>query len=288
MTQKSLYRSIEGKNVLLNIYDKHLSKLNRKFEDINIQTRYGKTHVVNIGEKDSTPLICLHGGNSNTPDMLISNIPMIEKFNIYAIDIIGHPGKSDETRLSSDDLSYGFWLLDVIDELQFEKVNVYTGSFGAGIAIRLGTVAPKRVNKMSLIVPSGIASESMKDKAKLMVPYFRYKIRPTQQNLIRLCSTLMTRFDTDRMELLQAIFKHVKINPKMPRPAFDDELDDLIAPTMIIAAKNDILFPASRVIPRAKEIFPNLTYTEAIESLHEPTEDIYNHIHQISTEFFYH
>ena len=60
------------------------------------------------------------------------------------------------------------------------------------------------------------------------------------------------------MELLQAVFTHVNINPKMPRPAHNGELDDFKAPTIVIAGKNDILFPASRIIPRAKEIFPNL------------------------------
>ncbi|MFX0174144.1 MAG: alpha/beta hydrolase, partial [Candidatus Hodarchaeota archaeon] len=91
MTPKSIYRSSEGKNVLLDIYDKQLSNLNRKYEDIYVQTRYGKTHIINIGRKNSIPLICLHGGNSNIPDMLISNLPMLENFNIYSIDIIGHP-----------------------------------------------------------------------------------------------------------------------------------------------------------------------------------------------------
>ncbi len=97
----------------------------------------------------------------------------------------------------------------------------------------------------------------------------------------------MTRFNEQRMELLQAIFKHMNINSKMPRPAYNGELDDLEASTIVIAATNDILFPASRVIPRAKEIFPNLIYTEIIESLHEPTEEIYKHIHGIATEFLF-
>jgi hypothetical protein len=97
----------------------------------------------------------------------------------------------------------------------------------------------------------------------------------------------MTRFDKERIEMLQAIFKHLNINPKMPRPAYNGELDDLKASTVIISAKNDILFPASKVIPRAKEIFPNLHYTEAIEGLHEPTKDIYVHIHKIATKFFF-
>jgi len=51
----------------------------------------------------------------------------------------------------------------------------------------------------------------------------------------------------------------------MPRPTYKGELDDFKAPTMIVAAKIDILFPASRIIPRAKEIFPNLIYVEMIE-----------------------
>ncbi|UCG00339.1 MAG: alpha/beta hydrolase [Candidatus Heimdallarchaeota archaeon] len=287
MTQKSIYRSPEGKTYLLKIYDRHMRALNTEFEDIYVQTRFGRTHIVNLGNKDATPLMCLHGGNSFTPDMLKSDLPLLERFNAFIVDTIGHPGKSDETQLSSDDLSYGYWLLDVIDALQFETINIYSGSFGAGIAIRLATVAPKRVNKLSLFIPSGIANGSLKDKLKLMLPYLKYRLRPTDQNMMKLSSTLMTRFDEERLEMLQAIFKHVKINPKMPRPANDGELDDLKAPTIIVAAAKDILFPASRVIPRAKEIFPNLIYTETIDSLHEPTEEIYHHIHKVARDFFF-
>ena len=282
----SIYRSLEGKKNLLMIYDKHMRNLNTSFEDVYVQTRFGRTHVVNLGAKDSIPLLCLHGGNSFTPDMLRSDLPFLKKFNTFIVDTIGHPGKSDETQLSSNDLDYGYWLLDVIDELQLEMINIYSGSFGAGIAIRLATVAPKRINKLSLFIPSGIANGSIKDQLRLMIPYLRYKLRPTNQNMIRLSSSLMTRFDEERIEMLQAIFKHVKINPKMPRPAHDGELDDLKAPTIVVAATKDILFPASRVIPRAKEIFPNLIYTETVNSKHEPTKEIYQHIHKLASDFF--
>ena len=264
-----------------------MKNLDRPFEDIYVQTRYGQTHVVNIGNKNSIPLVFLHGGNSLTPDMLKSDFPLLEKFNVFAIDTIGHPGKSDETRLSSDDLSYGFWLLDIIDELQFEKIRIYAGSFGAGIAIRLATVAPERIEKMALIIPAGISNGSFKDKLQLFIPYYKYKLRPTNQNLIRLCSTLTTRFDEERMEMLHAVFTHLKVNPKMPRPAKNGELDGLRAPTLIMAGTKDILFPASRVIPRAKEIFPNLASVEAIDSIHEPTKEIYANIHKKAHEFFY-
>jgi len=72
----------------------------------------------------------------------------------------------------------------------------------------------------------------------------------------------------------------------MPRPTYKGELDDFKAPTMIVAAKIDILFPASRIIPRAKEIFPNLIYVEMIEGLHEPTKEISEHVHKLAINFF--
>jgi pimeloyl-ACP methyl ester carboxylesterase len=286
MAPVSIYRSSKGKDHLLKLYDKHMRNLNIQYEDIYLPTRFGRTHIVNLGAKDSVPLICLHGGNSFTPDMLKSDLSLLEKFNAFIVDTIGHPGKSDETQLSSNDLSYGYWLLDVINELQLDVINIYSGSFGAGIAIRLATVAPKRIHKLGLFIPSGIANGSFMDQIKLMIPYLRYKIRSTDQNMIRLSSSLMTRFDDERIKMLQAIFKHVKINPKMPRPAYDGELDDLKAPTIVVAASKDILFPASKVIPRAKEIFPNLVYSEIIDSKHEPTREIYKHIHKLASDFF--
>ncbi|MHA2226468.1 MAG: alpha/beta fold hydrolase [Candidatus Hodarchaeales archaeon] len=286
MSIKSIYKSPYGKQILLELYDKQLTNLEIQYEEKFVQTRYGKTHIIISGNKGSIPLICLHGGNSNTPDTLKSDLPLLEYFRIHSIDIIGHPGKSAETQLSSKDLSYGYWLFDVIEELNFKKVNIYAGSFGAGIAIRLATIAPEKINKLFLAVPSGIAKGSIKDQLKIIIPYLRYRIRSTDRNLIKMSSLLMTRFDEERIELLQAIFKYLKIKTEMPRPAKTKELDKLTSPTVVLAAKNDILFPAAKVIPRAKDLFPNLVYSEILEGLHEPTHDGYNFIHQKAKKFF--
>lgn len=286
MSTKSIYKSPNGKQILLDLYDTQLKNLVIQYEEKFVQTRYGNTHMIIAGNKDSTPLICLHGGNSNTPDTLKSDLPLLESFRVHSLDIIGHPGKSAETQLSSKDLSYGYWLFDVIEALNFKKVNIYAGSFGAGVAIRLATIAPEKISKLFLAIPSGIAKGSIKDQLKIMLPYLRYRIRSNDRNLIKMSSLLMTRFDDDRIELLQAIFKYVKIKTEMPRPAKKGELANLTSPTVVIAAQNDILFPAAKVIPRAREIFPNLVYTEILDGLHEPTLDEYNFLHQKAEEFF--
>ena len=92
MSTKSIYRSPNGKQILSDLYDRQLDSLNIQYEEKFVQTRYGTTHMILAGNKDSIPLICLHGGNSNTPDTLKSDLPLLECFRIHSVDIIGHPG----------------------------------------------------------------------------------------------------------------------------------------------------------------------------------------------------
>lgn len=50
----------------------------------------------------------------------------------------------------------------------------------------------------------------------------------------------------------------------MPRNATKKELEKFFAPTMVIAAENDVLFPGEEVIKRSKEIFQNVVKTELL------------------------
>ena len=46
---KTIYRSEEGKNRILALYDRQLSRLSVPWRDVYVQTSFGKTHVVESG-----------------------------------------------------------------------------------------------------------------------------------------------------------------------------------------------------------------------------------------------
>ena len=46
---KTIYRSEEGKNRKLALYDRQLSRLSVPWRDVYVQTSFGKTHVVETG-----------------------------------------------------------------------------------------------------------------------------------------------------------------------------------------------------------------------------------------------
>ena len=67
MIEKTIYRSAEGKAKIIALYDDFITQLGIEHEDINVETRYGSTHVLAIGPVEAPPLIFFHGGNSLNP-----------------------------------------------------------------------------------------------------------------------------------------------------------------------------------------------------------------------------
>ncbi len=62
------------------------------------------------------PLLVFHGGNATTAYNLNDCKFLLNDFHIYAVDIIGHPGKSAEVSLSPRNQDYGKWAIDVMIE----------------------------------------------------------------------------------------------------------------------------------------------------------------------------
>ena len=267
MPEQTIYRTPHGEKVLLDIYHKQLAALQIEHEMRNVETRFGKTNVLVAGVEGAKPLAIFHGGNSTNPYNLNSFLPLLRAFKVYAPDTMGHPGQSAQRVLSSRDESYGQWAADVIKELSLERVGCIGTSYGGGILIRLATYNPEVIGKAAFIVPSGIANSSLLNiLIQLGVPMVRYRLFPSRENLIRAVKpmSMTDDVDEDTLEMVEAVFKHVKVKSEMPRNATREELTQFTAPTLVIAAENDVLFPGSALIERAKNIFPNLVQTEML------------------------
>ena len=46
---KTIYKSVEGKNKILELYDSQLARLGVPYKDIFVDTTFGKTHLVETG-----------------------------------------------------------------------------------------------------------------------------------------------------------------------------------------------------------------------------------------------
>lgn len=99
--------------------------LDKKFEDIYIDTTFGKTHLIETGNFTGVPLLVFHGGNATTAYNLLGCDFLMKDFHIYAVDTIGHPGKSAEVFLSPNNYDY---VLDYAQRQMVKKMYIAYGN----------------------------------------------------------------------------------------------------------------------------------------------------------------
>lgn len=256
----SIYRSQLSKSLVINLYNAQIAKLDVPYKDIFVETSFGRTHVVEIGNPEGKPLLIFHGGNSTCAYNLLNCRFLLDKFHIYAVDIIGHPGKSAENILMPFGYHYGRWAGEVISALGYEKICCLGGSFGGGVLAKLMCIAPSKVERAVLIVPAGIDNAFPTDKIRMMVPLVKYYLTKDEKHVKEMAMYMALSekvLKKDLMAVIQNTLDNVKIHSFMPSNVEPERLHRCKAPTLVMASEYDCFFPARKILPKAKKVLPN-------------------------------
>lgn len=267
----SIYKSQTAKEKSLALYDRQLLKLNMPFSDIYVKTSFGKTHLIETGNQTGKPLLVFHGGNATTAYNLLMCQFLLKDFHIYAVDTIGHPGKSDEVCLSHKGYDYGKWASEVIDQIGYDRIACLGGSYGGGILAKLMCVAPEKIEKAVLIVPAGISNAIPFSSMAMLIPLLQYRITKREKYLVKTALYMALReevLDEDTLDILKDSFDNVKIKAAMPTNIEKKRLSGYRSPTLIIAGEKDCLFPARKVLHRARKMISDCRTIELKGSGH--------------------
>lgn len=259
---KTIYKSQEGKRVVLALYDKHLKNLTYPVEDIYLDTSFGKTHVIETGNPKGEPLLLFHGGNATSAQMLLQCEFLLKEFHIYAVDTIGHPGKSAEISLSPGNYDYGKWGSEVISGLEYDSISCFGGSFGGGVLAKTMCVAPEKIKKSVLYIPAGIKNAPAMNLISMAFPMMMFWVTKKEEWLLKsLLPMALTEDNIDDItyETAKASVSYSKVKAGMPSDVDPEKMKKCKASTLVIASEKDCLFPASRVIAQAKKMLPNCT-----------------------------
>lgn len=259
---KGVYKSSSCRDKMMSLYDKQMESLNIEYEDVYVDTRFGKSHLIKTGNPEGKPILIFHGGNSTTPYSLRSFLSLRKERLIYAVDTIGQPGKSSEYCLSPSNLEYGIWASDVIHGLGLGKVDCLGGSFGGGILAKLMCFAPEKISRAILIVPSGFSNTSnIGMLIKMGIPMIFYISTRKDKWLERSILPMALRkdeIDYDTVEMVKNTFENVCVKSRMPSSIKSKDMTNFAEKTLLIAGEKDILFPGRKVIKRAKRLIPDI------------------------------
>lgn len=274
MRVETIYRSLRGEEIVHDLYDRALRRLQLAVEDRRVETRFGDTHVLVAGPADAPPVIVLQGGNSLAPLTLAWYRPLARGFRVYAPDTVSHPGYSAPRRPPPSDGGYGQWLIDVLDALSLERAALVGTSHGGAVALQAAAARPERVGPTALAMPAGVVSPRLSSMARLALPMLLYRAFPSEERLRRAVSPLFTDPpDGLWLETLGAVFQHVRLETRLPRSVPAEELSAWGSPAIVFAAEEDLLYGGDRLLGRAREIIPNLDEAVLLrESRHIPSE----------------
>lgn len=260
---RSIYKSKSAKAAVIALYDRQVKELNIPYGDIYVQTSFGRTHLIECGDNKKPPLLVFHGGNATSAYNLKYCDFLLPHFHIYAVDTIGHPGKSAETSLSPFNQDYGKWVKEVIEKLGYDQIACFGGSFGAGILVKAMCAAPERISKSVLLVPSAIKNAPSLKSMNMMFPMCMYRITRQEKWFVK-CILPMTvkekYISKDILITAKSSIDHVKIKSIMPQNEKAGALRKYKNPVLVMAAEKDCLFPARGVLQRAKKVWPQGRY----------------------------
>ena len=286
MSGKSIYRSREGEAELAALYEEALARLGPGLETRRIGTGLGETHVIEAGPEDAPPLVVLPGGNFLNPLCLSWFMPLAGAFRVHAPDIIGQPGRSAQTRPSARGDGHARWLVDVLDGLGLGRAPFVGISYGAGLVLRLAGLAPGRVAGAALVSPAGIAAGPIWPMIReTALPMLLYRASPNRERLIRAARPILTDLEEPVVRQLGLVYRHVRLDRQLPRAATAEELAGYESPTLLFSAEGDVFFPADRVVPRARQIIPNLTTETLPDDRHVPSRETFVRINERITAF---
>ncbi len=166
------FQSKENREAVLGYYDNMMGMLRIPYERLEIGTRYGHTSLIAAGDAHKPPLILLHGSSMNAA-MWIGDIPKYtQDFRVYAPDLPGEPGRSDERQLPFDTDDYANWLHEIMNMLHIDVVSLCGASLGGWLATKFASLHPDRVAKLALLCPAGIGGQNhaFKEIAMRLLP----------------------------------------------------------------------------------------------------------------------
>ena len=152
----SAFRSDDARAAYFQLYDAALATSTIPVTESEIETSFGRTHVLHAGDPSKPPLVALHG-SSVSSTMWVPLLPVLTAtHSVTMIDAIDEVGKSIPTKPTPKSADLVAWLDEALRALDIQRSAIVGASRGTWIATHYATAFPERVERLAFMCPVGI------------------------------------------------------------------------------------------------------------------------------------
>jgi pimeloyl-ACP methyl ester carboxylesterase len=289
LPRNSVYRSLAGRAEVHAFYDRVLARLPYPVETRYVTTQFGRTHLTLGGNRNGAPLIILPGMSIGGPLMMEFFASCARKRLLIALDLIGHPGRSEDRIHRHYDHGFGRWLTEVLNALKIGRADIVSASFGASVALDLAAIAPDRVGKLALVMPAGLTPRLpyLRLYLRFLVPWVVYRYFPDMGVLPAITRPLGDSFTADDFRYFDIVVRHTAFWRHRPAgPFFAKDLADYREPVFLVTAGRDELLPPKPTRINATQALRIAEEIHLPDSTHMPSAAAMADVHERIADYF--
>jgi len=183
-------------------------------------------------------------------------------YRVYAVDVMGQPGKSipeEPIRNASD---YVEWLAATLDELHLDRVSLVGMSYGGWLALTYAVAVPERIQKLVLLSPAAsmlpiVRQFSLRGMLMVFLP-----TRFTVNSFMRWLGIKDDPGDSETLragdnivDLIYLGLKHFRM-PRgvMPTVFSDSDLRSMHVPTLLLLGDREVIYDPAIALARARRL----------------------------------
>jgi len=263
-----LFKSKKQKTRYYQAYEKTLSLFDVPYEEMDVQTRFGPTHIIVSGPKNGQPLVLLHGMDASST-MWYPNIKALSKTHrVYAVDYIMDAGKSV---LKTDPLNNEQVVLfytDVFDQLKLKSVDIMGTSRGGWIAAYLAIQPGNRIRRLVLLSPAQVFGwVDFK-----IFPAMWFKMFPSRRSLAKTMKVFANhpeKIHSNFRDQFYIASKYGDSRPQVTRmiPFSKQDLEKITMPVLFLSGDNDCM-NNEKSCEKAKELIKDIVIVRVPDSGH--------------------
>jgi pimeloyl-ACP methyl ester carboxylesterase len=233
------------------------------YDEQDVTTTFGETHIFASGPLSAPPLVLLHGASATSAMWIPIIAALSGSYRCYCIDTITDANKSVATEPIRTVTDYVDWLQQILSALDIAQARVAGLSYGGWLAALLALHAPQRVSHLVLLTPAATF-------APLTIQFF---VRMLAASLLRSPSLIRRSLQwlsatpdatsdpaVELIALSATTCRPGRRGMMLPTVLTDDELRQIGTQTSVLIGDRDVIYRGgpSAALKRAQQHIPDV------------------------------
>ena len=241
-------------------YDRAFTALPTPAEQRDVRTAWGSARVYRFGEDGPKPLVLLPG-RAGTSIMWEPNLAALAADHpVWTVDLIGEPGRSEQTAPIRDSADQAAWLDAVLAGLDLNGVHLVGYSFGGWLAMNLALRAPARLASVTVIDP-------VQTFARFPVPLLVRTTLTLIPGIRRWARPSFLRWTGGGAEVpegdpvvtvIDEGMRTFKVRLPIPSLFTDEQLRSIRLPVLALIAGRSVMHDPRLAVARARDLLPDV------------------------------